>query len=301
MQKLTNEQSAQWAKDGYLLLRGALSKDEVEFFANELDRVRGLPGYEPVRGENVPIGHYGWLPHAATLDPEGFMDRRDLVPFGQHFVDLIDRPNVFDLIVDIMGPYICLSMTQAIVRPPSDKFPGYTHTDGGEALRRIRVTEDSHPLAMKALYFLTDVQERDAGNITIFPGSHRRQIPYDAEEPVNPYSEGSMQIMAEAGDCLLFPHAMWHGPCRNESSKARKTLLYNYCQLFLRQYDFQVTTSIAEFCSPRQRRLLGDLGYDFRPGSYFYAPVDQVEVITEGESKEGPIHNEYGRYASSGG
>ena len=80
----------------------ALSKDEVEFFVEELDRIRGIPGYEPVRGLNVPIGHYGWLPHADSLDTEGFMDRRDLVPFGQHFVDLIDRPNVFDLIVDIM-------------------------------------------------------------------------------------------------------------------------------------------------------------------------------------------------------
>ena len=33
----------------------------------------------------------------------------------------------------------------------------------------------------------------------------------------------------------------------------------------------------------RQRRLLGDLGYDLRPGSYFYVPPDQTEVIM-GES-----------------
>ena len=62
--------------------RSALSKNEVDFFCEELDRLRGIPGYEPVRGENVPIGHYGWLPHADSLDPEGFMDRRDLVPYG---------------------------------------------------------------------------------------------------------------------------------------------------------------------------------------------------------------------------
>ena len=62
-------------------------------------------------------------------------------------------------------------MTQAIVRRPSEKFPRYTHTDGGEALRCIRVTEYGHPLAMKALYFLTEVSEPDAGNITIFPGA----------------------------------------------------------------------------------------------------------------------------------
>ena len=29
-----------------------------------------------------------------------------------------------------------------------------------------------------------------------------------------------------------------------------------------------------------QRRLLGDLGHDFRPGDFFYAPEDQEAVMT---------------------
>ena len=281
MQTLTAEQREQWETEGYLIIKGALEPDEVEFFSSEIDRIRQVPGYEPVRNEDLPIGHYGWLPHASSLEETGFMDRRDLLPYGKHFVDLIDRPNIFELVVDIMGPYIALSMSQAIVRAASPTFPGYTHTDGGEALRRIRVADNCPPLAMKALYFLTDTPDYNMGNLTIFPGSHKRQIPYKAKVPVNPYMEGGMQIIADAGDCVLFPHAMWHGPCRNESNQARKTLLYNYCQLFLRQYDFQVTSNIAEWCTPRQRRLLGDLGYDFRPGSYFYVPVDQEEVVLQ--------------------
>jgi hypothetical protein len=32
------------------------------------------------------------------------MDRRDLLNYGEAFLDLIDRPEVFDLVVDIMGP-----------------------------------------------------------------------------------------------------------------------------------------------------------------------------------------------------
>ena len=57
-------------------------------------------------------------------------------------------------------------------------------------------------------------------------------------------------------------------------------MLYNYCQMFVRAYDLgQVPQDIVEKCTPRQRRLLGDLGYDFRPGSYFYVPEDQEEVI----------------------
>ena len=50
--------------------------------------------------------------------------------------------------------------------------------------------------------------------------------------------------------------------------------------MFTRCYDYEITPDIAQRCTPRQKRLLGDLSYDFRPGSYFYAPRDQVEVIT---------------------
>lgn len=287
MKALTDEQRHHWETQGYLILKQALTPQEVALFSSEIDRLRRIPGFEPVRDKELPIGHYGWLPHADSLDDTGWMDRRDLLPYGKHFVDLMDRADVFDLIVDIMGPYLCLSMTQAIVRPPSETFPGYTHTDGGEALRCIRPSETSHPLAMKAMYLLTDVTEPDSGNLTIFPGSHRRQIPYNTDDPITPTSPGSLQIMGEAGDCILFPHAMWHGPCKNLSGRARKTILYNYCQMFMRQYDFEITPAIAEWCSPRQRRLLGDLGYDFRPGSYFYGPRDQVEMIT-GEAQEKP-------------
>ena len=47
----------------------------------------------------------------------------------------------------------------------------------------------------------------------------------------------------------------------------------------MRCSDFKDIPEVVEQASPRQRRLLGDLGYDFRPGSYFYVPDDQTEMI----------------------
>ena len=47
----------------------------------------------------------------------------------------------------------------------------------------------------------------------------------------------------------------------------------------LRSYDHHDVSEWAAHATPRQRRLLGDLGYDFRPGSYFYVPLDQAQVI----------------------
>ncbi len=277
---LTELQREQWAVDGYLHLPGVLNPDEVSFFSNEIDRIRNLPGYEPLHGK-LPLGHYAWAEHADP-DPEAFMDRRDLLPYHQAFIDLIDHPGIFDLVLDVMGPYIQFSMSQAIVRASGDGFPGYTHTDGGQAQRHIRVTETSWPLAVKAMYLLTDVTEKDSGNFTLFPGSHMRPFPKGKERAPNPHAPGAMQLMGKAGDCYLFSHALWHGPAPNNSGSARKSLLYNYCQMFVRWYDFPAPRKdVMDRCTPRQRRLLGDLGYEFRPGSYFYVPEDQEAVMRQ--------------------
>jgi len=281
VQTLTDEQRERWQTDGYLHLEGALDADEVAFFSDELDRIRLQRGYEPGSDQ---LGHYSMMDTARSTDPDGFMDRRILLDYGQHFVDLVDRPNVFDLVVDIMGPHIMLSMTQAIVRPSTDTFPGYTHTDGGEGLREIRVTESSPPLAMKAMYLLSDVEGEDAGAFTVYPGSHMRKFPWRRDESLTPHSPGAVQLPGKAGDCYLFPHALWHGPAPNHSGSARKTLLYNYAQMFIRSYDHEVTPEVNAQLSPRQRRLLGDLGYGFRPGSYFYVPTDQEAVIYQDDT-----------------
>jgi hypothetical protein len=276
LQTLSEAQRIKWATDGYICLEPVFDADEVAFFSNRIDQLRHLPGYEPT---DLPRGHYGRVEQCADLDPDAFMDRRDLLTYDQAFIDLIDRPGVFDLVVDIMGPYLAFSMSQAIVRASTNEFPGYTHTDGGEGLRRIRVTETSRPIAMKVLYLLTDVDAPDCGNFTVFPGSHLRPYPEDETGLPHPHAPGAVQLTGKAGDCFLFQHSLWHGPAPNHSGHGRKTLLYNYCQMFVRPYDYQVTPDVLERCTPRQRRLLGDLGYDFRPGSYIYVPTDQLEVI----------------------
>ena len=177
MHTLTQEQRKQWQVDGYLHLEQVFDADEVNFYCDQMDRFRKVPGYEPDRAPHLPIGHYSWMDHTPDLAPDGFMDRRELLTYHQAFIDLIDRALVFDYIVDVMGPNILLSMTQAIVRHSGEDSHCYTHTDGGESLRTIRVSESSPPIAMKAMSLLTDVTEPDSGNLTVFPGSHKRPIP----------------------------------------------------------------------------------------------------------------------------
>ena len=228
---LTEAQREQWAVDGYLQIEGRASAGGSRLLLRPARPRAHAAGLTSPRAAELQRGHYAWkLP---DQNRDAFMDRRDLLPYHQAFIDLIDRPAIFDLILDLMGPYIQFSMSQAIIRASTDMFPGYIHTDGGEAQKSIRVTETSRPLAVKVMYLLTDVTAPDSGNFTIFPGSHMRPFPERAERIPGPKTPGTVPLLGKAGDAYVFPHAIWHGPSPNHSGKARKTILYNYCQMFM--------------------------------------------------------------------
>ena len=260
--KLTLEQEETWRINGYLHLPGLLAKTEVKELRLELDRL-----------------HRKYVLNNPDVDNARGLDRRNLLPDHDVFMRLIDHPAVFDRIVELMGPYIQLSMAQGLVRPPNPKFSGYIHTDGGPALRRIRVTETSWPLQIKIQYFLTDVSRPDSGNFTLFPGSHLRPFP-EGDAPITVKTPGAVQLMAKAGDAALFAHSLWHGVSPNRSQRARKSLIYCYSQMCFRPFDFrEQPPEILVRCTDRQRRLLGELPSPSRPASYFYSPKDQTEIM----------------------
>ena len=259
---LTEEQQRQWAIDGYLVLKNVLSRDETKLFTREIDRL-----------------HRKHVLRNPEVDSMKGLDRRNLLPDSDVFIDLMDHPAIFDLVLDLMGPYIQLSMAEGMMRPPNPDFQGYIHTDGGQAMRHIRVTETSWPLQIKIQYFLTDVVRPNTGNFTLFPGSHLRPFP-EGDKPVTADTPGAVQLCVKAGDAAVFSHSLWHGVSPNLSKRARKTLIYCYSQMCFRPFDFHSQPSeILDRCTPRQCRLLGDLGDNPRAASYFYSPKDQVELI----------------------
>lgn len=265
---LTDDQRRQWAADGYFILKQALTPAEIRKYSREMDKL-----------------HQRYVLGNKDADPAKGMDRRNVIEDSFAFVELIDHPAIFGIVLDLLGPYIQLSMAEAVVRPPNPEFKGYIHTDGGPAMQRIRVTETSRPLQLKIQYFLTDVPKPNSGNFTVVPGSHLRPYP-EQGLPAGPDSPGTVQLCADAGDAVFFIHSIWHGPARTRSKRTRKTLIYCYSQMCFRPFDYkEASPALWERCTPRQRRLLGDLGADWRPGAYFYSPKDQVEVM-QGPSTE---------------
>ena len=260
MEILTKDQLKQWKEQGYLVLRGVLPPEEVQALTATVDEMDAAFR----QGENV------------TAD--SVFDKRNVMEDNDIFVNLMDHPVIFPIVRALIGDYIQLSMSEVIVRPPNPKDQGYLHTDGGQAMRSIRVSDTSLPLQVKIHYFLTDLEVPDSGNFTVVPGSHNRPIPEEGVKE-GPYIPEAVQLCVKAGDTAVFPHALWHGVVANRSEQPRKTLIYCYSHHCFRPFDYEkASAALLERCTPRQRRLIGDIG-DWKPGSYFYSPGDQEKLI----------------------
>lgn len=271
---LTEEQKYQWKKDGYLVLKGALSAAEIKQLTAVVDQM-DEEHREQLSSEGAQNG--------VDAKPYAGLNKLNIIEKSNIFVGLMDHPTTFPVVLELLGPFIQLSMSQAMVRSPNPDGKGLSHAlhpDGGQAMQRIRVDENSLPLQIKIQYFLTPLAAPEHGNFTIVPGSHYRPFPTaQLGNAESPHNAEALQLCVEAGDAAVFPHALWHGAASNRSNYPRKTLIYCYNHHCFRAYDYkEPSLELLERCTPRQRRLLGDIG-EWQPGSYFYSPSDQEEVM----------------------
>lgn len=266
---LTAEERRQWDEDGYLHIRNALRPGQAATLRATLlgvhDRFAdglGLPEY------------------AADVFDAG--NSRDLsiangITWCQGIAELLDHPGVFGKILGLMGPYVQVLGSEIFYRYP---FPAPLvdfHTDIGPALRTVAPAGDK-VIQLKAQFFLTDTREADHGNFTVAPGSHRHAFPgkvgFDQVED-------AVQILASAGDVVLFPLSLGHGVAPHQGGTTRVSVILRYGQAFCRPVDYWTTPErrVMDQLTPRQRRLLGDLGARCRPGDFYGAIPDQLELM----------------------
>jgi ectoine hydroxylase len=249
--KLTEEQRQQFARDGFLVVPDALPPAMVERLLAAVDRL-----YEQGLCEK-------------GLSKVNHWELRNCLPADDLFLELVDWPTTFPLVVDLMNWNIHLITSHLVVRAPSPpeadaawKATGW-HRDGGTAATEM---QEPHPLIlMKIAYWLTDLSEPGRGAIRFIPGSHRLTgRPAQGEGEPDPY--GAIELRAKPGDAVIFEQRMWHAVGPNTSDITRKSLFYGYGYRWLRPMDYvTMPESLLARCDPIRRQLLGDaatqLGY----------------------------------------
>ena len=264
MRRLTDNMRHNWVEKGYILLKGALTRDQVAGYLSAIDEV--VAKYRETH------------PEARGQDALNIIQTVERSP---NFDSLIDHPSTFGVIVDLMGPYLQIMGTVIYVRYPSGDMPFGWHTDGGASLREFRVAPDSRPLNFKIQYFLTDIPADNRANFCFVPGSHRRDFPEEGFAK-GAWPEGGVQLVAEAGDAVIFTYGLWHGVAPNEGEDVRRSITFRYGQLWSRPWDYEkAPPEVLARMTPRQRRLMGDIGSNSAPGAY-YAPKDQLDIILDG-------------------
>ena len=128
MNRLSKSMQQQWQKQGYLHLKNVIPRDEVAAYLEAADEV-----IEQYEADNPELREKGAYPISEVLFRTSGMDR------------LMDHPNLFGLILDLMGPYLQVMGSEIYVRYPGGEMPKW-HTDAGRSLGQIRVTPDSLPL-----------------------------------------------------------------------------------------------------------------------------------------------------------
>jgi ectoine hydroxylase-related dioxygenase (phytanoyl-CoA dioxygenase family) len=190
------------------------------------------------------------------------------------FLELLDWPTTFPLVVDLLGWNLKLITSHIIIRDPSPpdsdalwKATGW-HRDGGTSAQEM---QEPHPrLLIKIAYWLTDLSQPGRGGLRLLPGSNRLiGRPPHAESSPDPY--GAVEIQAKPGDAVLFEQRTWHAVGPNRSEISRKSIFFGYAYRWIQPMDYvSIPQAILEKATPIQRQLLSDVQTQLG----FYLPTD---------------------------
>ena len=244
------EKLAEFDRDGFVLLPGALTPDEVTRYREALDQV------------------YLAAEAAGRISAGGALHQLSAVAHCPEAAGLIDPPATFPYVWSLLGWNVHVYHSHLDVHPPlraPEPFRFEWHQDGGRQNREIE-TEPRPRLSVKIAYWLSDVSQPGRGNFKVVPGSHRAN--WIAGPPsrnvVWPDPEGAVEVLASPGDAVLFDRRLWHARSDNHSPSPRKAMFfgYTYRWIAMRDENHRIRLSgLDEQLTPVQRQLLGGTGH----------------------------------------
>ena len=261
--RLSERQREDFRRNGFVVIEGALHEEEIVQY-------RKLLKYF----DETVTQNYGGRKTDQLREPGSHLELRNAVAHAPEIRDLMVHPKAFPLLLDIMGPNICLTTSHALLRPPSPgvsrdfKQAGW-HRDG-----QAFSTYDGGPtlpwLYTKIGFFLTDTTIPDCGALRAVPGSHRYSGPIaqDADH-WEPY--GAVDVGVKAGSIIIFDNRIYHSVGPNYSAITRENIYIGYCWRHIRPIDYiQQAPEVFAGASAIQRQLLGEV----QDSCGFYLPQE---------------------------
>ncbi|RAP74983.1 phytanoyl-CoA dioxygenase family protein [Paenibacillus montanisoli] len=215
------EQVEQFKRDGFLVIKQALSPERVSHLIDKVIEIS-----------------------------QGFTTREipDIIDRDEAFAPILVNPPVFNVMRALMGPRLQMESVNATRVKPGQGMPVGWHMDS-------HVYPDPlppywyFPISINCAYYLDDITP-EKGPLVVVPGSHLfgKNPPEGLDE-----IEGQIDVFVEAGDAVIFHGALWHAAKPNvHPTEERRALYYNHLQSFCKQ---RVDNFAGERC-----RLLRESG-----------------------------------------
>ena len=236
-------------RDGYALIPGVLTADEVATLREKVDAVFADPGAQ----ESNTL--YGSFVAARLFE-------RD-----RYFRDMLVREPIISLCEAVLGEN-CHLMAQNVVRnAPGEAIDTFHVDDALEfPLPEVIARHDSRirmpVFRMTVQIPLTDIESEDLGPSQFVPGSH-----YSGRQPNDPKNpsfegRGPVSVLCKAGDIYLHNGQCWHRGAPNRSDRVRYLLQHSMsvrwvAQRFYPFVNYQFPEGVLDGASDRLRRVLG--------------------------------------------
>jgi phytanoyl-CoA hydroxylase len=215
---LTPDQIAFYKENGYILIKGLLSKEEA---ARLREECHGLSD----RLNQTHDTDATWSGARAMVAEKTVIYHCHNVQFysGALAALLVD-PKFTDVAADLIGPNVQLHHDKMFIKPPEKGSPFPMHQD------YPYFPHERH--TMTAVIFHFDDAPIEKGCLRVVAGSHKLG-PLEHEGsynlPLDKYPlEAATICEAKAGDALFFNYLTIHGSGVNTSSEARTTLLVQF-------------------------------------------------------------------------
>ncbi|MBM7800538.1 ectoine hydroxylase-related dioxygenase (phytanoyl-CoA dioxygenase family) [Microlunatus panaciterrae] len=238
-QAMTDEQRFLFDLNGFIVVRSALTAEEVARYRDGIYRLAR---------QDLPAER--WTSDGEPLD----QIRVQAINRDPMFLELVDHPVSLPLVQEIVGEPGILIDNDVELTPRNNKVQGWHRGIGtyGYALDAAGF----HCTMVKCIWYLTDCGPGD-GPTRIVPGSHKSLIePPSYSEQAGP--PGTQEVIVEAGDLLVFSEACLHAGNLNQSGRVRANMYFNYGPSWVQPWEgYRPAAELVERATGDRRQLLG--------------------------------------------
>lgn len=217
--ELTHQQRAEIAEHGYVRVPGVVPKVMVDAALRAINHSLG----EGVKQEDM-----------AKLRAQSFCPELQPQPV---ITDLFNKTPAFDLVRSVVGDFRPITSGQLALRFPSLQDPPgqpHPHLDGMYSPHNGVPKGTIQNFTMLVGVMLSDLTEWNAGNLAVWPGTHRLYEKYFQEHGPEALLNGMppidmpdpVQLTGKAGDLVLCHYQLAHGVSPNVSPHTRYAIYF---------------------------------------------------------------------------